>query len=164
MSLKTKNLLKNISLVGKNSLDNINGFYRPSPINTTAQYNFTAGYAGAPNVVTTRQGYEYKAVLPEIKNVKLFFNDNYSLLGTSEYDVRQKGIYRLEFNTEVDKEQQPLKRIVIDWGDGYEQTITNQDHMPPSGGPHVFYHYYYKTGLKDIGVTIYDNWNFYSSF
>lgn len=100
----------------------------------------------------------YCAVLPKLENVKLFFNDNPVILGSNSYDVKQKGIYRLEFNSTVDPEQQPLRKIEIDWGDGYLQTITNQDNLPPTGDPHVLYHYYNQVGPKSIRIRITDNW------
>ncbi len=102
------------------------------------------------------------AVWPQIKNVKLKLG-NQLVGGLNPYNINVKGIYRLEFNTIVDKEQQPLKEIRIDWGDGKRQVITGQDHRPSTSTPHVFYHYYQSTGQKTIGITIYDNWGKYDS-
>ena len=69
------------------------------------------------------------------------------------------GVYKLTFTTQIDKEQQPLKQIVIDWGDGNIQTIIGEDSRPSASDPHVFYHYYLK---KDAGygiqIKVIDNW------
>lgn len=157
-----KDFLKNISLAVYRIWDN-NANLNYVPSSSTLIYNYTRHSLQplplCPN--PTRGRIEYCAMFPKISNLKLFFNNSpAALTSTSVYDVKQKGIYRLEFNSEVDKEQQPLKRIVIDWGDGYEQTITNQDDRPQVSDPHIFYHYYNKTGPKEIDVRIYDNWNF----
>ena len=79
------------------------------------------------------------------------------------YNITQRGVYSLEFNTLVDKEQQPLKEIVINWGDGTDQVITGQDARPATSTPHIFYHYYNQTGSKNIKITITDNWGFYGN-
>ncbi len=80
--------------------------------------------------------------------------------------VKSSGIYSLEFNTTVDPEQQPLKMIYIDWGDGgvlpNAQAITGQDHKPDTNNPHVFYHYYdkaYGAMSAKIKIKIWDNWD-----
>lgn len=154
-------ILKNIFLKSYSVLTKPFGSQKYSV--TGQYYDHTAvgnnDLAACPGGVRPYGAYCY--ILPKIENIKLFFNDNPLVLAANSYDIKQKGIYRFEFNTTVDKEQQPLKKIVIDWGDGYSQTITNQDNMPPSGSPHVIYHYYNKTGPKSIRVEISDNWYFY---
>ena len=70
----------------------------------------------------------------------------------------EKGIYGIEFTTKIDPEQQPLKEIYIDWGDGFTQTITGQNSHPSVDDPHVFYHYYRKTPTGKIKIEIKDNW------
>ncbi len=102
------------------------------------------------------------AIFPKLDNINLYYNDSKTTLTSNNtYDVKQKGIYRLEFTSKVDPEQEPLKQISIKWGDGYEQIVTNQDDHPNSGDPHVFYHYYGQIGPKNIIITITDNWDFY---
>ena len=85
-------------------------------------------------------------------------------MNSSSFNVAQKGIYRLEFNTAVDSEQQPLKNLTIDWGDGNTQIITNQDNHPLAGLPHIFYHYYSQIGQKTIVIKVTDNWGFYKTY
>lgn len=154
---RATNILKNIFLKSYSILTKPFGSQNYSV--TGSNYDHTSGLTACPNGIRPYGAYCY--ILPKIENRKLFFNDNPLVLASNSYDIKQKGIYRFEFNTTVDKEQQPLKKIIIDWGDGYSQTITNQDNMPPSGSPHVIYHYYNKTGLKNIRVEISDNWSFY---
>jgi hypothetical protein len=72
------------------------------------------------------------------------------------------GIYSLTFNTTIDLEQQPLKELTIDWGDGSLHTIIGQDNRPGISNPHQVYHYY-KTASSSINIKIRvsDNWNKY---
>ena len=67
-------------------------------------------------------------------------------------------MFGLKFTTTIDPEQQPLKEITIDWGDGSIQTISGQDSHPSADNPHVFYHFYQKTGDMTIKISIKDNW------
>ena len=68
------------------------------------------------------------------------------------------GVYELRFITKIDLEQQPLKEIYIDWGDGFVQTITGQDSRPDKNNPHIFYHYYRRVPTGKIEIKIKDNW------
>lgn len=68
------------------------------------------------------------------------------------------GVYELRFITKIDLEQQPLKEIYIDWGDGFVQTITGQDSRPDKNNPHIFYHYYRQVPTGKIEIKIKDNW------
>jgi len=95
------------------------------------------------------------AIYPEIRNIKMY-------PGSSKLEVTAVSpntLYRLEFNTEVDAEQQPLREIVINWGDGSTQIIPDQDHRPQN--THVFYHLYVQPKLAHLKVKITDNWGFY---
>lgn len=74
-------------------------------------------------------------------------------------DVNSGGVYKLAFTTQIDKEQQPLKQIVIDWGDGNIQVISGEDSRSSTSDPHVFYHYYLKKDSGyDIQIKVFDNW------
>ena len=103
-------------------------------------------------------------VYPTVNNMALYFGDTKNQPGFNEgsFGILKTGVYRLELNSKVDAEQQPLKKIYIDWGDGNQQIITGQDQHPDPTNPHIFYHYYSSTGGKHIKVTIYDNWGFYN--
>lgn len=130
-------------------------------------FNYTPGWCStSPRPAWNSNNLEasYCAIQPVVRNVKLYFNDNKVVLTSNAYDVKQKGIYRLEFNTIVDSEQQPLNKIEIQWGDGSTQTVTNQDNRSVATAPHIFYHYYGQTGQKNISITAYDNWGLYRVF
>lgn len=81
--------------------------------------------------------------------------------------INKNGLYKLSFNTQVDKEQQPLRQVIIDWGDSAGvQIISGLDNKPNPAMPHEFFHYYLAgtTGTnstKTIGVRIIDNWDMY---
>lgn len=107
------------------------------------------------------------AIFPVISNPKLCLGES-TVSSDCLSDFRfKKGIYRLQFNSTVDSEQQPLRRIYIDWGDGNSQIVTDQDQHPSAGNPHVFYHYYNRdsqTAAEKPSVRIYDNWERYGSW
>lgn len=82
--------------------------------------------------------------------------------GISTAAVNESGLYRLSFNSKVDKEQQPLKQVIIDWGDSI-QVVTNVDDKPADKNiPHFFYHYYSGNYNYAIKVKIVDNWETYT--
>jgi len=128
---------------------------------SSCQTRPVASYNNFPNSVDS-----FCAVYPRISNLTLKFNDK--ALGPAgafnKFNINARGIYRLEFNTLVDSEQQPLREIRINWDDGEPvQVITGQDHHPSPSNPHVFYHYYRQPGTYSIFITIFDNWGFYGS-
>lgn len=74
------------------------------------------------------------------------------------------GLHKLSFNSLVDKEQEPLRQILINWGDGNIQSISGEDDHPTVGQPDSFYHYYIgSTTPPQVSITIYDNWGKYFS-
>lgn len=98
-------------------------------------------------------------VPPKIGNRVVVKYNNQIIATSGNFYIPKKGVYSLEFNTIIDPEQQPLKEIYIAWGDGEsEQLITGQDSRPNPDNPHVFYHYYKKTGGNGIMINIRDNW------
>jgi hypothetical protein len=105
------------------------------------------------------------SILPIVSKAKLYVGDTKRIATSTVANIYsvKKGIYRLEFNTLVDPEQQPLRRIMIDWGDDKFQVVTDQDQRPTEDNKHVFYHYYFQsTTLKPIRIRAYDNWGLYS--
>ena len=100
---------------------------------------------------------EFCAIFPIVSNINLYYGDSNAVLNPSSNYPR--GIYRLEFNSNVDKEQQPLKSIEINWGDGSSQVITGESARPDASRPHVIYHYYNDSNSgRKIKVKIIDNW------
>jgi len=79
-------------------------------------------------------------------------------------NIQANGLYKLSFNTQVDSEQQPLRQVIIDWGDEVGvQIISGLDNKPNPAMPHEFFHYYLvgTVSAKNIGVRIIDNWDVY---
>ncbi|MFA5109130.1 MAG: hypothetical protein WC458_01115 [Patescibacteria group bacterium] len=97
------------------------------------------------------------AVKPQLGNIK---RNGLPVPASGQIAVSASGVYTLTFNTKIDKEQQPLKQIIINWGDGDIQLITGEDGRPLASEPHTFYHYYVKkaTGYS-ISISIVDNWD-----
>lgn len=98
-------------------------------------------------------------VNPKIgSGVSVTYN-NKQISNSTTVNINEKGVYGLSFTSFIDPEQQPLKEIVINWGDGSTQVITGQDSHPSVNNPHIFYHYYRQTEPKTIQITISDNWD-----
>ncbi len=96
-------------------------------------------------------------VAPVITNVNLY------KLGTTTpvttIALNELGVYELKFNIRVNPEQQPLKMIYIDWGDGKKQAFTGLDNKSDERSPHKFYHYYTTTKSSAIMIRAWDNWD-----
>ncbi len=97
---------------------------------------------------------------PGVSNLKLYKADT-SIEFNADSGIRA-GNYRLEFNSNIDSDHQPLKEIFIDWGDGFKQVIIGEDSKSSSSeARHIFYHFYPDNRALDstiIRVRVYDNW------
>lgn len=136
-----ENILKNIFLktYGRFTWNSGNGVYEITSSGTDYSKGASSNY-------------------PQVSNVK-FNNESGNSFSAKE------GINNLTFNTAVNLEQQPLKEIYIDWGDGTIQTIVGQDNRPGSSEPHVFYHYYDSAVSRaDIRIEAVDNWGQYGCY
>lgn len=147
------NILKNIFAknYGLFRWDSQEGIY-------TAARTGGIDYSGSsmPILTSRANANAFGKVFPKISNVE--FNAK-----TAGFAAKE-GINILKFNTLVDMEQQPLKEIYIDWGDGTIQTIVGQDNQPGSASPHVLYHYYDSPISPNIKIEIVDNWGAYGSY
>ncbi|MFA6995318.1 MAG: hypothetical protein WC249_02815 [Patescibacteria group bacterium] len=158
--LPYKNILKNIFLQGNNGADY--SFTPPHCITSDTGLPNNV----RPNCVDSNSCLKaFCSVYPTIFNFHLYSNDNNgnNVTPITGNKATSKGWYRLEFNSIVDPEQQPLKSIDIDWGDGKIQTITNQDNAPATSSPHIFYHNYLKIPDTAVHATTTDNWGFTGS-
>ncbi len=131
-------------------------------------YNLTVP---ARDCGAARTGNDFCYVLPEISNIAL------NGLQAGAITIQTNGFVTLTFNSKVDVEQLPLTGFVIDWGykdsRGQEvKTVSYNNSMydrPQSGAAvHTFrQNYNYSlltqgggTQVKNITVTIKDNWGF----
>lgn len=146
-------ILKNLFLKSYNSYNFKDGFYSPGVISINSDPSACPGNtrptAVFNNVSQAASSFCY--VIPSITTPKIRYNNKIVP------NIGKRGIYSVEFNTNIDPEQQPLKQIYIDWGDGSEQVITGQDSRPGTTNPHVFYHYY-KEATTFGSIQIIDNW------
>lgn len=115
---------------------------------------------------------DFCAIYPKISNVYLYRGNGTgpaltpNNLATGEWNIGP-GYYTLKFNSFIDPEQQPMKELRIDWGDGNIDIISNQDNHPST--PHVISHNYgYTSGVgaktRQIKIKVTDNWDFYKIF
>ncbi|MFA6272391.1 MAG: PA14 domain-containing protein [Patescibacteria group bacterium] len=100
---------------------------------------------------------DYCAILPAIDNV---------LINGADGDVELfgGGSITLSFTSFVDPEQEALKNIVIDWGDGSTSSIVwNGAPKSDPSQPHLFSHTYDEPGatqIYNIEIMLKDNWGF----
>ena len=114
---------------------------------------------------------EYCGVYPTVSSITV---DDLSGSDGEYYDINNGQTVTLKFTTNVDNEQQPLKDIYIDWGDGTEPRTINWDAAPTT---HIFTHAYgctpdngarYQTDADGQvcyfkpKITIQDNWDWCS--
>lgn len=160
-----ENILRTLFLKSYNSYSFTDGSYISSSDYYRDYTDPNTTFTPRPCPVRSGEGMSsFCPVWPTISRINLYFGDTAASIASTSgwtFNLSKTGVYRLEFNSRVDAEQQPLKRISIDWGDDNKQVITGQDQHPTN--PHSFYHYYSSTGLKPLKITIYDNWGFFKS-
>lgn len=163
-----KKILKTLFLRAYSEYSYQNGAYAPSP-NSPYDEDANAGSCGSTRPQPSYSNIgdsigSFCAIYPKVSNISLKFN-NEPVIGANPFNIQARGVYQLEFNTEVNSEQQPLREIRIDWGDNEPtQVITGQDHHPSASTPHVFYHFYREANPSaTIQVKIFDNWGRYNN-
>lgn len=135
----------------KNSLNNYSAPLSQLFLQAPVAYEFRqneGGYVSVAGYFSSVEGSN-----PELRGVKLYS-------GGKEHNSSgiKAGVYRLDFFTSVSGNQQPLREIFIDWGDGFKQIVTGQDSRE-NDQPHSFYHYYSNArNSVEIRVKVYDNW------
>ncbi|MFZ4648263.1 MAG: hypothetical protein ACOYMB_01355 [Patescibacteria group bacterium] len=117
---------------------------------------------------------DFCAIMPKISNVSLFRgNGTGAALTASNPTIGEwtiaPGYYTLKFNSIVDKEQQPLGNIIINWGDDQVSVINTQDNHPAANAPHAISHNYsYSAGAgatkREIKIKVTDNWGLWKTF
>ena len=114
--------------------------------------------AGAPDTA------DYCAIKPTITNI-IDLNDS-SNPANADVNLNEGSKYILKFNSNVDIEQRPLRRITIDWGDGRAtQLRTRIAPRDDPSNPHIYFHpYHCESGSCDftIRIQIQDNWGWCS--
>ena len=130
-------------------------------------------------VTTKTSATEFKAVLPKVSNITLsplfssgLLNAKSKISSTNNvYTIEKAGFYVLSFNTTVDAEQMPIKKLSVriknkfDETDGWSSTksvieLYNIDPMPDPNNPHKVVRYLQK-GDYYILMKLEDNWGFY---
>ncbi|MBI2427077.1 MAG: hypothetical protein HYV34_04480 [Candidatus Kerfeldbacteria bacterium] len=85
---------------------------------------------------------DYCGLLPAVADIEVNGNDGLNIGDLPDLGFGG-GEVELTFTTSVDVEQQPLKTIVIDWGDGNVFTVPwDQKTKSDSANPHTFRHTY----------------------
>lgn len=127
---------------------------------------------------------EFKAVLPKVDNITLSPMFSSGLLNAKSkivpnangvYKIEKAGFYVLTFNTTVDAEQMPIKRLSVRikstdhisdmWvKDNAVIDLYNIDPMPDSSNPHKIVRYLQKSEEGQgyyVLIKLEDNWGFY---
>lgn len=123
---------------------------------------------------------EFKAVLPKVDNITLSPMFSSGLLNAKSkivpnangvYKIEKAGFYVLTFNTTVDAEQMPIKKLSVrikntektsdKWGNTNSVIgLYNIDPMPDSNNPHKVVRYLQR-GDYYVLIKLEDNWGFY---
>lgn len=113
------------------------------------------------------------AIYPQIKNVKMSgpngpINqiDNGDGIPSNIYNIVAGGFYTLSFNTFVDGEQGPIKKLYIkikkvdeDWSQN-SIVLSNIDHRPDQSNPHRLVKFL-SPGQYMVLIKVIDNWDFF---
>jgi len=108
---------------------------------------------------TNDSGADYCAIKPTVTNI----ND-----GQSEVTISEGGLLILKFNVHVDREQLPITRVTIDWGDGSSRTQDTNLRIAPKedpANPHAYTHTYHCSDVRCEyfpKIQIEDNWKWCS--
>ncbi|MDP3836510.1 MAG: hypothetical protein Q8Q67_00120 [bacterium] len=134
--------------------------YRLDYLNNITTVNTNTSCSDASHLTGNDSNYSayWCANWPKIENIRL----NGNTIPSGGQSIPNPGIYTLTFNTKIDPEQQPMKELIIDWGDGSVQSIVNQNNRPNASEPHRVYHFYKGSNqLMDIRIKASDNWGSY---
>ena len=146
-------------------------------------YNFSNVESGQYDAVVSTtaskvSATDFKAVLPKVSNITLsplfssgLLNAKSKISSTNNvYSIEKAGFYVLSFNTTVDAEQMPIKKLSVriksteasDKWDNNNSVIDlyNIDPMPDSNNPHKVVRYLQK-GDYYVLIKLEDNWGFY---
>jgi len=113
------------------------------------------------------------AIYPQIENVKMSGPngpvnqiDNGDGVPSNVYNIVAGGFYTLSFNTFVDGEQGPIKKLYIkikkvdeDWSQN-SIVLSNIDHRPDQSNPHRLVKFL-SPGQYMVLIKVIDNWNFF---
>ena len=148
-----------------------------------SSYNFSkvGNITGGDIVSTTASkvsATDFKAVLPKVSNITLSPLFSSGLLNAKSkitssngiYKIDKAGFYVLSFNTTVDAEQMPIKKLSVrikqnsisDAWNNEKSVISlyNIDPMPDSNNPHKIVRYL-QAGDYYVLIKLEDNWGFY---
>lgn len=153
-----------------------------------SSYNFSNVESGQYDTVVSTtaskvSATDFKAVLPKVSNITLsplfssgLLNAKSKIPSTNNvYKIEKAGFYVLSFNTTVDAEQMPIKRLSVRikstdhisdmWvKDNAVIDLYNIDPMPDSSNPHKIVRYLQKSEEGQgyyILIKLEDNWGFY---
>lgn len=148
-----------------------------------SSYNFSNVDSGQYDTVVSTtaskvSATDFKAVLPRVTNISLsplfssgLLNAKSKISSTNNvYTIDKAGFYVLSFNTTVDAEQMPIKKLSVrikqnsisDAWNNEKSVISlyNIDPMPDSNNPHKIVRYL-QAGDYYVLIKLEDNWGFY---
>lgn len=122
------------------------------------------------SVNSTELGAAFCAIYPQIKNIKLsgpIGEIPQTASGSNVYRISRGGFYTLSFNTEIDADQAPIKRLIVQikdidasWSESNNIDLGNLDHRPKEDEPHHFTKFL-PAGDYIVVIKVIDNWDFY---
>lgn len=115
---------------------------------------------------------EFKAQLPQVSHVNIIDDQGSTVVSTSGiYDIKNSGIYTVTLNTEINKNQTPIKKLIIRVvrvdGDKFNLVGSympvNIDSLSDINSPHN-YSLQLSKGEYIVLIKVVDNWGFYKYY
>ena len=115
---------------------------------------------------------EFKAQLPQVSHVNIIDDQGSTVVSTSGiYDIKNSGIYTVTLNTEINKNQTPIKKLIIRVvrvdDDKFNLVGSympvNIDSLSDINSPHN-YSLQLSKGKYIVLIKVVDNWGFYKYY
>ena len=115
---------------------------------------------------------EFKAQLPQVSRVNIIDDQGSTVVSTSGiYDIKNSGIYTVTLNTEINKNQTPIKKLIIRVvrvdDDKFNLVGSympvNIDSLSDINSPHN-YSLQLSKGEYIVLIKVVDNWGFYKYY
>lgn len=137
-----------------------------------SNYNYEGSLDTIPSGDEEPDDLEFKAQLPQVSHVKIIDDQGSTVVSTSGiYDIKNSGIYTVTLNTKINKNQTPIKKLIIRVvrvdDDKFNLVGSympvNIDSLSDINSPHN-YSLQLSKGKYIVLIKVVDNWGFYKYY